>query len=68
LTVNTWITAGGTEGGGTVVTIELKARGTGTDLRLTHAGFTNEESMTRHKDASPQVLAQLDRQMMIVAA
>jgi uncharacterized protein YndB with AHSA1/START domain len=64
----TWLTgAGGTDGAETVVTIELKGQGTGTDLRLTHAGFANEESMTRHKQAWPQVLAQLDRQMEAAA-
>jgi uncharacterized protein YndB with AHSA1/START domain len=61
----TWITgAGGTEGAETVVTIELKAQGSGTDLRLTHARFTNEDLMIRHKDAWPLVLEQLDRQMI----
>ncbi|HEX3915478.1 MAG TPA: SRPBCC domain-containing protein [Steroidobacteraceae bacterium] len=67
----TWVTGAdgteGAEGAETVVTIELKPQGTGTHLRLAHAGFTTEASTTRHKEAWPQVLAQLDRQMKAAA-
>lgn len=60
----TWLTgAGGTKGTETVVTVEFTPREGGTQPRLTHAGFSDEESRDGADQAWPMVLAQLDQRM-----
>ena len=58
----TWLTAA-TKGAETVVTVTLTPHNTGTRLKLTHAGFPDEETRNRHKEAWPNVLIQLDQKI-----
>jgi uncharacterized protein YndB with AHSA1/START domain len=58
----TWVTgSAGTEGAETVVSVEIVPHGSGSHVRLTHAGFPNQESMKRHDKAWVEVLAQQDK-------
>ena len=56
----TGVTAVRTKGAETVVTVELIPSGTGTQLRLVHAGFLDDESRKGHDDAWPNALELLD--------
>lgn len=60
----TWVTGNpGTLGAETVVTLELSPQNGGTNVKLTHAGFTDESIRDGHADAWPQALAILDERM-----
>ena len=58
----TWLTAA-TKGAETLVTVKLTPHNGGTQLKLMHVGFPDEESRNRHKEAWPNVLAQLDQKI-----
>jgi uncharacterized protein YndB with AHSA1/START domain len=55
----TWVTSA-TGGFETVVTVEFAPHGSGTLLKLAHAGFADDPSRQRHADAWPIVLAQME--------
>jgi uncharacterized protein YndB with AHSA1/START domain len=57
----TWLTAAGTRGVETVLTIELTPSGAGTRVKLTHAGFPDEETRIGHLDNWPIALEDLDK-------
>jgi uncharacterized protein YndB with AHSA1/START domain len=61
----TWVTGNpGTQGAETVVTLELTPQNGGTQAKLTHAGFTDEDTRNGHEEAWPLALANLDERMV----
>jgi uncharacterized protein YndB with AHSA1/START domain len=60
----TWMTGQpGTGGAETVVTVELLPQGNGTRLRLTHAGFYDEDGVRQHDEAWLEILGRLDDEL-----
>lgn len=65
----TWVTGNpGTKGAETVLTVEFSPLHDGTSVRLTHAGFSDEESMDGHKEAWPLVFDHLEQCMSKINA
>ena len=61
----TWVTGNpGTKGTETVITLELLPHNGGTWLKLTHAGFPDEDTRNGHAEAWPEGLAHLDHFMV----
>lgn len=56
----TWLSPG-TKCAETVLTIELTPQPQGTHLRLSHAGFPDEQARQAHQQAWPHFLAHLDQ-------
>lgn len=57
----TWVTGpNGTKGAETIVKVELVPSKNGTELKLGHSGFLDEESKEQHEKAWPEVLKQMD--------
>ncbi|HET6256032.1 MAG TPA: SRPBCC domain-containing protein [Puia sp.] len=62
----TWLTgAHGTKGAETIVTVELIPNVVGTLVRLSHAGFSDVDSMEGHRQAWPMVLEQLEKRYTV---
>ena len=60
----TWMTGNpGTNGAETVVTLEMRADGDETHLKLTHAGFYDEAARDGHEEAWPFVFEHMTRQL-----
>ena len=60
----TWVTGvPGTRGAETLVTVELKPLESGTQLKLVHAGFPDEELRDGNEEAWPLGLEHLDKCM-----
>ena len=57
----TWLTAQGTGGVETVVTVEFIVGGAGTLVRLTHEGLPDEESRAGHEQAWAMGLENLEK-------
>ncbi len=57
----TWLTAAGTQGVETVVTVEFIVDGAGTLVRLTHEGLLDEECRDGHEQAWAMGLENLEK-------
>jgi uncharacterized protein YndB with AHSA1/START domain len=63
----TWVTAA-SHGVETVVRVELRPREEGCRLRLTHSGFPDEATRSRHEAAWPRVLEHMDEVVSATAS
>jgi uncharacterized protein YndB with AHSA1/START domain len=62
----TWVTGeGGTEGAETLLTIELLDHQAGAFIRLTHAGFRNEDSKNLHQEAWHSILQVMEERLSL---
>ena len=57
----TWLTALGTRGVETLVTIDLTPMDGGTRVKLTHTGFPDDDARKGHEDAWPGALEGLEK-------
>lgn len=60
----TWLTAAGTKGAETVVTIYLESQDKGTRISLKQEGFPEKDLMQGHADAWPMVLEHLEKSLL----
>ena len=61
----TWVTGNpGTTGAETVIILEFSPHNCGTQLKLSHAGFPDEDTRNGHEEAWPEGLAHLDQRML----
>jgi len=57
----TWVTGkNGTKGAESVVKVEFVPLNNGTELKLSHSGFLDEQSKIQHEKAWPEVLKRMD--------
>ena len=57
----TWLTALGTQGVETLLTLELTPIESGTHIKLQHTGFPDDESRKGHEEAWPDALDELEK-------
>jgi len=56
----TWLNEAGTKGTETVLKVDIKSANKGVNVKLTHLGFPDRLSQTRHKEAWEKILRQFE--------